>query len=904
MPRASARKKACGVAVWLVVSAGLIRAAQATREQPVVRFDFTTTQDAQSWQPTHDVAQLRRTPEGLLIEISGDDPYIHGPARDYPTGQPLWLGMRLKSTKSGVGQVFYFTARKPANERDSVRFPVQDGPWQEIHVPLPALGPGHHLRLDPPGRAGDQTVVASLTVEARVLLEEPTWPTPTAPLPKDDALAVRSGDVELAHNADQWGGFLVRVAGQPMAAGLTRPLIGYVQGDEVRWLDVAEHARVQGRQERDASIVEATFRDTGGADWLMRQTFAPADASGALDVTTQVTASQDRNVVFLPMFVVLPGLGSLGTTKDQALFAGLEYLGKDEPSSSEADIVGPGSKRQVPDVLKITIPLMVIQADGRYVGLIWEKQPQFSAVFDSPDRLFNSGAHVMGVLFPGSDGNNRAEGSLLPYDAETLQAGKTLTLRATLIGGEGQSVVPAIQHYVALRGLPPVPKAGVDWDSYAATAAAGWLDSAIRAGSQYRHAYPGGFNLQPAADAALMMHWLALQISDGDLKARLAEAGSAARAEVHPEDLNFAGVSHVRSPAPALVYGHVPENVTHARQAARDLLKRFEPDGSVLYKKPTSGPDYGKTHFAPDANGLTARLVASVLEAASFCGDPELIHESLRVLRALDKFANTVPRGAQTWEIPLHTPDILASANLVRAYTLGYELTGDAQFLEQARYWAWTGVPFVYLDPPTERPVGLYATIPVLGATQWVAPNWMGLPVQWCGLVYADALYRLARHDPGGPWKQLADGITASGVQQTWPRGTNAQRQGLLPDSFALRAELRNDPAINPGTVLANAIRLFDKPVMYDFRTLPRNGLLVHAPGTIGDVTEEAGRVSFRVDAWPEHPCQLLIVGLEAAPRVRINGEQVLPTAPHQFNAEAGWLVLTVEGRSAVEIAF
>jgi len=34
-------------------------------------------------------------------------------------------------------------------------------------------------------------------------------------------------------------------------------------------------------------------------------------------------------------------------------------------------------------------------------------------------------------------------------------------------------------------------------------------------------------------------------------------------------------------------------------------------------------------------------------------------------LELLDKqtllYANTVPRGAQTWEIPLHTPDILAA---------------------------------------------------------------------------------------------------------------------------------------------------------------------------------------------------------------------------------------------------
>ena len=36
------------------------------------------------------------------------------------------------------------------------------------------------------------------------------------------------------------------------------------------------------------------------------------------------------------------------------------------------------------------------------------------------------------------------------------------------------------------------------------------------------------------------------------------------------------------------------------------------------------------------------------------------------------------------------------------------------------------------------------------------APLWIGLPVQWCGLVYGDAIRGFARHDPSGPWIELA----------------------------------------------------------------------------------------------------------------------------------------------------
>ena len=112
--------------------------------------------------------------------------------------------------------------------------------------------------------------------------------------------------------------------------------------------------------------------------------------------------------------------------------------------------------------------------------------------------------------------------------------------------------------------------------------------------------------------------------------------------------------------------------------------------------------DYGRTHFCDEASGLTALPVAQLLEAAAFAGEKTMVDEGLRLLRILQKrFDQGVPRGAQTWEIPLHTPDILGSAYLVKAFALGYELTGDPELLEAAKYWAWTGVPFVYLVNPT-----------------------------------------------------------------------------------------------------------------------------------------------------------------------------------------------------------
>jgi hypothetical protein len=350
-----------------------------------------------------------------------------------------------------------------------------------------------------------------------------------------------------------------------------------------------------------------------------------------------------------------------------------------------------------------------------------------------------------------------------------------------------------------------------------------------------------------------------------------------------------------------LVFGAPIDNANQARSHGQALLGRFQPDGTVLYQPSPNGLDYGRTHWARHANGLTASVLAGLLEAASFSGDRALWQEGLRLLQALDQYRHTVPRGAQTWEIPLHTPDILAAGYLVRAYTLGYEFTGDRRWLEQARYWAWTGVPFLYLHPPTSRPVGLYNTIPVLGATAWVAPCWIGLPVQWCGLVYGEALYGLAVHDPAGPWRQLADGIAVGGVQHTWPE-TDVERQGLLPDSYQLRPQLRDGPAINPATVQAPALRYYRAAKAYDSRAFRAHGLWVHAPGPIHEVTERADGVTFRVSPWSPQPSWVLVNGFRQVPRVRLNGLDTPLAAPHRFQLTEGRLALRLTESTRIEL--
>jgi len=842
-------------------------------------FDLTRPEVAAQWKPLHGVGPLKPTAKGLAIRITGRDPYLASPPMDLPAGADLWLHLRLWSETGGSAQVFYYKQGGPITEKQSVRFPAAAGTWTERRVAVKGFGPTTRFRLDPPGGSG-RAILAWVRVSHRVTIPAPDWPQPLRPDLPADAPSVRCGDVTVRYAAGDPGRFAVEVAGKPMAAGLRPMRIGYVVDDAVRWIPWQDG-----------------HRDPDGATWRLAETFQ-ANPKGGVDVTVRVTVDRPRDVIYLPLCMLAAGQGTFGKEKRQAVLAGLEYLAN-EPSSSEADIRGPEHKRQVPDSLKITFPLMAVAAEGRYVGLVWHRDPDVAAVFDSPDRLFGSGGHVMGLLLPGADGRNRDPGSLLPHWSTRLKPGEPLVLRATIIGGTGDTVVPAVQAYVRLRGLPPVPEP-MDEAGYVRLASAGWLDSDIREGHRFRHAVWSKWDAHPSAGPAAWMQHLAGRTPDEGLAKRLKETAAGAIGEVAPGAYLHSGVSHVRTPVVPLVFGHVAEAVERARNHARGQLRRFDADGRVLYRQAKGRPDYGQTHWSQEANGLASRPVRDVLQSALLCGDDALADEGLRLLKALDRFAGTVPRGAQTWEVPLHTPDILASGQLVRAYTLGYEMTGDPHFLEQARYWAWTGVPFVYLTNPTDRPVGPYSTIAVLGATNWKAPVWFGRPVQWCGLVYADALYGLARHDAQGPWRTLADGITAAGIQHTW-REDDTKRQGLLPDFFALRQQVRAGPAINPGTVQANAIRLYDMPPAYDYAVCRKPGVTVHAPGRVRVQEEGTEALTLHVAGWPKRPYWLLVSGLKKPPTVTIDGKDTRLAEPHAY-LDSGALILRLEGDCRVEL--
>ena len=860
-----------------------------------VEWDFS--KGLHGWTGNGRVENLSFSPEGLLVKSTGEDPWIEGPAVDLPGDKIIRVKIRMKSNADTGAELFYGRIFQAG---DSVPFSARtDGQWHDYSLVIrDKLGPGTRFRLDPCIGAG-QVTVARITVEtiSEIVvpsLEKPEEPNRTSELRN----SVKSGGLEFEHYGGTWGNFALKVNGVEMAAGYQSELLGLVFDERPEWLNLKNANMTFDNQ----STSKANFKDSDGGTWEIRRSIKAAKRQGTLIVEIELKADKDRDIIHIPWLTIFPGLGTFGERKDQGLLAGLEYL-CDEPSSSEADITTPDHVRRVPDPVKITFPLMTIARGGNYIGVIWEPSETIAATFDSPDRIYNSGAHVMALSSPGV-GDRRFENAFCAQAPMRLLANKPLKIIMMIIGGKGKSVIPAVRHYVALKGLPNVPELEGGFDAAVDLLAHGWLDSQINENGLFRHAVWGdNFPAGPAADAAMYIDWLADNTKNENLRERLSNEKSRALSRIPVGQPFSSSVSHAHLPNTPLVFGRAFEFVQQRRSQALNLLTGFDAAGVKLYRPGET--DYSKTHFAKHANGLAGRDMAGILEGAALSADKELIDEALQLLdKQTALYANTVPRGAQTWEVPLHTPDILASAHMVKAYTLGYMISGRQEYLDQARYWAWTGIPFIYLQAPTSGRVGAYSTIAVLGATNWKAPLWLGRPVQWCGLVYCSALHLLSEYDSEGPWEKIARGITVTGLQMSWPQ-SDEQRQGLLPDFYDLRAQVAAGPAINPGTVQAHLAELYGKGKIYDVKKLPHRGWFVHAPCKISDIREDEESVTLTSDGWGGKQYYVLISGIETEPsEVLVNPgkSRAVRSAETQFYREQKILLIALDEKSEIQI--
>ena len=535
-------------------------------------FDFS--QGTHGWVAAHAVENLRTTPEGLAFDCVGDDPYIwSGPIPSWPRDSRVLLTIRMRSEADPAGEVFYGNRFRAGQ---SARFTVRnDGQWHEYDVLLPPQKAGSRLRIDPAAGTGPIVIGWIRATAVRPLMATAPAP-PRRAEPREDAVSVRAGDLVLAHDGARWDGYHLWVDGVEMAQSHAGSQLGVLLDGEPAYLELGGAASEWTWDDAGALHVTAQLEDAEGTKWKLHRTITPR-GDGTIALHTVIQVDRDRNVFHLPLLTLLPGFGTFGEEKTQAVLPGVEYL-ENEPSSSEADVRGPQANRRVVDDCKLCFPMMSLVAHGRYIGCLWDRGDSLAAVFDSTDRVFDSGSHLMGLWLPGV-GEHRLENELGAHRPFTLPARVPLTSTITLIGGLGESVTPAVKRTVELRGgLPPVPEFEGGFDGAVRLLAHGWLDSESHHDGLWRHAVWGtSFPPAPAADAPGYMLWLAEHTEDAELADRLRAGAAHGLERLSPAGQWESRVSHVARPFAPLVFGQIEPYAQRRRTEARQALRAVRP---------------------------------------------------------------------------------------------------------------------------------------------------------------------------------------------------------------------------------------------------------------------------------------------------------------------------------------
>lgn len=456
-----------------------------------------------------------------------------------------------------------------------------------------------------------------------------------------------------------------------------------------------------------------------------------------------------------PVAVHAPVVRALGTM-DQAILSGVEYLDRGEHSSSTADIETKERIRYAPPWSWTTSPFASVVTDRGSISLLYD-EPKSQVVFAVPDFI---------------DGDMSAA----RFNVCAKQGSGKLRIADPL-----EPIEEAILWSVQTRGLPELPTPPGDQGEITALILAGLQESCLKTPDGWAHAMispnpPYTFKPTYGSDFVSTI-W---EIT-GELP------------EIPTLD---GGGAHIGNDAAFLLTGRGAELSARLASEIDKIVKAQKPDGSFRY----SGK-YLRGHWTDYASGHCGNYLFALLDLYRLTKNHEALDAAVKGL----EFMNTLrtPAGAQTWELSLHTPDVMGASRCVLANVLAYEATGEEQYLDAARRWALTGLPFVYQwendeITPGEQPIMRYATIAVFGATNWASPNWMGRPVQWCGLDYAYALILLAKHESTLPWAKIAEGIVASAECQLMEDGDFI---GLLPDSVNIETQERYGAYINPVVV-------------------------------------------------------------------------------------------------------
>jgi len=620
--------------------------------------------------------------------------------------------------------------------------------------------------------------------------------------------------------------------------------------------------------------------DAEGGTWEAQASLTPGDRPDMMRVAYRVLCDKPRKILaFEGPTLLADRFGA------DAIFPGLEWLEGDEVSSSTLDIAESASARMrhIPHPQKITIPLMSV-CDGKITtALLWDCRDPWdghndrpSAVFSCPGYLDGHRAATLGLLAPNALGGWMEENDVLASEPYELPAGRALTLRAqvTAIAGS-RTALDAVDRWMDTYGAPePAALPHGDYVSEVEFSARAYYESLyIPEEDAWWSSKGGGTIMSPKTVPGPQFIWYLQRASEtttdpakGELYQRWV-AKMQAKSGAKPQ-----------GPDSGLMYGTGLDWARSLLASAANLSLTQLPKGDWAFDADRQaggvflGYDYWDLGNAGEVElGTCSASAVQLLACARVTGSQGALEAGLKALRLMNRFR--VPRAAQVWEVPMHTPDVLASAEAVTANLDAYRCTGDERWLHEAVYWARTGLPFIYLWDDPQRPFVRYASIPVLGASQnlW---SWFGRPVQWNGLRYAGSLLELSEYDGSHPWRRIAEGIVRSATHQQAREGEDV---ALWPDSIGAWLADKSSWVFDPGMILEHVYTFLGqdphpRTTMYNS---PGGTVHITSTGTVSSPRLRGSTLNMRIALANEPSGAVLIAPIDEPTEVLLNGDPV-----------------------------
>ena len=554
----------------------------------------------------------------------------------------------------------------------------------------------------------------------------------------------------------------------------------------------------------DRAYLTAEWTDRDGVHWKSTMEFNAPGSKQEIEVSTSVEVDARRDILRFQGPHLLVGDGSTGLRKDSAQLPGIEWLQDGEVSSDHSNIPELRDER-VPHPNEITVPVMGFVTDGKMVGLMWDPLQRWDGVndrpsvfFDSPNRTLGQANHLIGLFLP-SIPKWVDERTFEARSPYTLKPHQGLRLQFSFIAADHANDLTPVLYWYKKYGAPDAPVLDRTYQEELALC-----------------------KLQPKPESNVEKKIL-----------ESLEKAEKALARQSPD--GWWPWSYSDSTLVQIL------NWTHAK----DLDAYGTPGDTTIGAYSSS---YGNRYDNLE-----------LFRSARYTGNPRLVQAATRALKRAGQF--TRPEGAQPWELPIHTPDLLASLYGVSVFLEGYKMTGNSEYLERSRYWATAGLPFLYVWAAPDQPHMKGAGIAVYGGS-FLDYLLLGQGITWCAMDYADSLTDLAAYDPDGPWKKVAQSILYNVMLQHETAGLNA---GKWPDwrdlteNRVLADVWYTSP--QPGELLLKWLGEGDEPATTIVKAGEKN-IRITADGVIRSAIYQDGRLKINLKPALQPRCRVAIAGL------------------------------------------